>query len=170
MISKAPITAVVALLFAVPCTASEPVRLETLDGSSMLLRRDDSEPALVAHFWATWCPECVEELPYLAEAAKTCAPSGIRVVTVNVGEDVETIREFLDIEKIDTVVLRDPHGRAWRELSGVGLPTNVTWTAQGRRLDVGPRDAGSWARALESLGCSLAASPATWKPTDESAQ
>jgi len=146
----------VAALVALPLpsvAAEEPVPLATLEGTPVALARREGEPALIVHFWATWCPSCVEELPFLAEAAKACAASGVRIVAVDVGERPDAIAAFLRTHGIEMPVLVDPHGRSWRRLSGIGLPTNVTWSADGRSTEVGPRDRAAWARALESLGC-----------------
>ena len=42
----------------------------------------------------------------------------------------------------------------WRDLSGVGLPVNLIWTPEERRIDAGPRPPARWKETLVSLGCS----------------
>ena len=41
--------------------------------------------------------------------------------------------------------------------AAAGLPANLTWTQDGVRAEVGPRDAAAWSRALAALGCEDAA-------------
>ena len=48
------------------------ISLRTLDGDEAVIERGPAGPDWVLHFWATWCPECVEELPELALAARGC--------------------------------------------------------------------------------------------------
>ncbi|MBW2446762.1 MAG: TlpA family protein disulfide reductase [Deltaproteobacteria bacterium] len=127
--------------------------MERLDGEPVALERGESERALLVHFWATWCPQCIEELPVLAEAAHRCTGQGVRIVTVNVGEKRERIESFLAQAGLALPVLRDPRGTSWRRLGAAGLPTNLTWTLNARRVEVGPRNPSTWNETLRSLGC-----------------
>jgi thiol-disulfide isomerase/thioredoxin len=134
-------------------SAEGPLALEDELGAPVQLALAPGERALVAHFWATWCPECVEELPALARLASGCAADGVRIVAVNVGEDAEAIEAFRSEHGVAWPVLRDPKGRAFRSSGARGLPANLVWTARARRVEVGPRDAAAWERALADLGC-----------------
>jgi thiol-disulfide isomerase/thioredoxin len=134
------------------CAADSPLVLASMAGDSVTLALEDDELALVVHFWATWCPSCMEELGVLERAVSTCE-GAVRVVSVNVGEDVETIAAYQRELGFRLPVLRDPRGAVWRDLSGAGLPINLTWTRQQRQVDVGPRSAAGWAETLHSLGC-----------------
>lgn len=129
-----------------------PLELVGEDGSPVQLSLEPGEAAVVAHFWATWCKSCTDELPALAEAAAACKGAPVRVVTVNVGEDPETIARYKSEHAFALPVLRDPKGRVWREF-GRGLPVNVFWTPSGRRTDFGPRDEATWRSELAALGC-----------------
>ncbi|MBW2396630.1 MAG: TlpA family protein disulfide reductase [Deltaproteobacteria bacterium] len=145
--------AVSILTFLSGSAAADPLQVETLDGEPVLLQRREQDRVMIVHFWATWCPECLEELPELVKGVSRCAGLGVRLLVVDVGEDRETIVTFLRENGLELDVLRDPRGRVWRELSGFGLPMNVIWTAEGRRVEVGPRDASTWQRELETAGC-----------------
>ncbi len=142
-----------ALLILAAEAAAQPLQLESLDGEPVTLGLREAEKALVVHFWATWCPECVEELPVLAAALHRCAAGPVRIVTVNVGESRDAIVRYLERQGLQLPVLRDPRGRVWRSLGGLGLPTNLAWTPAERRIDVGPRDAPAWDEAFTGLGC-----------------
>jgi len=139
-----------------------PLDLVGEDGSPLQLSLEPGESAVVAHFWATWCKSCTDELPALAEAAAACDGAPVRVVTVNVGEDLETVAQYKSEHEFGLPVLRDPKGRVWRKFAR-GLPVNVFWTADGRRADFGPRDGATWRRELAALGCA-APSPAPASP------
>jgi len=113
--------------------------------------------ALVVHFWATWCPSCVDEVPGLARAAEGCAGT-VDVALVDVGEDWDDVRRFAAAHAIAAPIWRDPKGRAWRaSAGGWGLPANLLWTGDGRRSEVGPKSAAQWRDTLARLGCAQTA-------------
>jgi len=122
------------------------------DGAPLELSLEAGDSAVIAHFWATWCKSCTEELPALAKAAAACADDGVRVVTVNVGEDLDTIASYRAEHAFGLPILRDPKGKVWRSFAR-GLPVNVFLTAAGQRTDFGPRTEAAWRRELASLGC-----------------
>jgi thiol-disulfide isomerase/thioredoxin len=136
-------------------SAGAPPSALDASGAAVALAPAAGERAVLAHFWATWCPECVDELPLLARLAPRCASSGVRILAVNVGESAERVEGYLREHGLALRVLRDPNGDAWRRLSGRGLPANAVWKpgAAAPTVDVGPRDAAAWQQALRRLGC-----------------
>lgn len=64
------------------------------DGTEISLSDLRGKPVLL-HFWATWCPPCVRELPHIANIAADRSDD-ITVLAVSVGEDKETVREYID--------------------------------------------------------------------------
>jgi thiol-disulfide isomerase/thioredoxin len=149
-----------ALLAAAPLLLAaedeRPLLLETLEGERVQLAPAPGGEALLVHFWATWCPECGGELPLLERAAKSCAGAPLRLVMVNVADSPEEIARFRERHGLAMPVLRDPDGSVWRRFAR-GLPANLTWTREGRRAELGSRDAAAWERALADLGCGAAA-------------
>jgi thiol-disulfide isomerase/thioredoxin len=110
----------------------------------------------VVHFWASWCPECKEELPRLERSIADCSnDKGVRIVAVNVGESADDARRFLERHGSSLPLLRDPEGRVWRRLAR-GLPANLIWTPEGRRTEVGPKSPTAWHDLLRRLGCETA--------------
>lgn len=101
----------------------DPVRFSDLAGR-----------AVVLNFWATWCPPCRREMPLLDAFQNDYADRGIRVVGVDVGEDPELVRRFVESIGITYSIWVDMpsasmgfdrsqsiHGR----FGGVGLPTTI---------------------------------------------
>jgi len=133
-----------------------PIALRTLAGEEVRITHGAGEPDVVIHFWASWCPECADELPSLAGAARACDPARVRVLAVNVGEAPALVTEFLAEHPFSLPVLLDPGGRVWRQAGFWGLPANLTWTAQGVTRSVGPTRAEGWRERLAALGCTAA--------------
>lgn len=115
------------------------------------------EGLLVVHFWATWCPECVRELPALEATGERCAPR-VRIAFVNVAESLAAAAEFRASRGLRAPLLRDPDGALWRRFAR-GLPANVIWTREGRRVVTGPYATPEWAALLASHGCPRDGSP-----------
>ncbi len=65
---------------------------------------------VMVHFWATWCPPCVEELPKLARLAEALKGTDFVLLAVSVNEDgAPAVQEFLDQRGLTLpVVLLDP--------------------------------------------------------------
>ena len=89
----------------------KPLSLVGVDGS----RFDASmqkDKIVVLDFWASWCGPCRVSLPIVAQVCKEYADKGIVFRAVNLKEDAETIRAFLQEEPIDAPVVMDTDGAA----------------------------------------------------------
>lgn len=42
-------------------------------------------------FWATWCPSCMQEVPFLKGVHKTYGPKGLRMVALSVDQQPELV-------------------------------------------------------------------------------
>ena len=80
--------------------------LSTLDGEEVTLS-DLKGQTVVLDFWATWCPPCVESLPHLGKLYRESDQDELAVFAVNVSEDSQTIKAFLETNDIDVPVLLD---------------------------------------------------------------
>ena len=108
--------------------------LTTLAGQTTNLRALAAGKAMVVNLWATWCPPCRLELPYLA-AAQLQEPE-VRFVFVDQGEDAATIQRYLSAVhlQLDNVML-DMGGKLSQEIGAPGLPITLFYDAGGRMVD-----------------------------------
>ena len=74
-------------------TAAPDIELERADGSRLSVHDLDSRVRLV-HFWATWCPPCVEELPGLLATSRKLSDRGLTLVAISMDDDWTKIRAF----------------------------------------------------------------------------
>ncbi len=90
--------------------------------------------AVVLNFWATWCPPCRREMPLLDAFQKEYSARGLTVVGVDVGEDMELVRRFIESIDVEYPIWVDPPGAPpgfdrsqsiHRRFGGVGLPTTI---------------------------------------------
>jgi thiol-disulfide isomerase/thioredoxin len=131
-----------------------PLEVQDAGGARIELALAPGSAALIVHFWASWCPECAEELPLLERVAERCAEQ-VRVAAVNVGESQEDAEAFRARHALRLPLLRDPDGRLFRRFAR-GLPANLIWTREGRRVVTGPSGRAEWEAQLASLGCTTA--------------
>ena len=64
---------------------------------------------MLLNFWATWCPPCRFEMPFIQEIFedKGWSGKGLKILAVDVGEDLSTVKEFLDDKGFSFPVLLD---------------------------------------------------------------
>ena len=105
------------------------VVVERPDGSRLKLSARSDRYQLV-HFWATWCPPCVKEIPALSRLAMH-APSRLDVWAVSADRQWEDLREFFKGD-IPGHVVRDPIGDAARAYSVRQLPDSYLVDPAGR--------------------------------------
>ncbi|HIW36762.1 MAG TPA: TlpA family protein disulfide reductase [Candidatus Treponema faecavium] len=67
--------------------------VKTVDGGSVTLSELRGKPVML-HFWATWCPPCVEELPHIADVALNRSDE-ITVLAVSAGENRKMVSDYL---------------------------------------------------------------------------
>lgn len=128
----------------------------TLAGDSLALSDLRGSPALV-NLWATWCPPCREEMPYLQSLHDRLSPEGLRTVAISVDDPSarRQVGSFIDEVGVDFDILLDPRGRSMDLFQVFGLPATFLVDADGviRLFRIGPVVPADTAfvRALEAL-------------------
>lgn len=105
-------------------------RLEDLDGEEVHLHALRGQPVYL-NFWATWCPPCRWEMPFILSLQED--NPDVSVLAINVNEPVSKAREFL--EKEDLRDLRTPmdlEGDVYELFQGGGgMPVNLFLDSEG---------------------------------------
>ncbi|HEY6011064.1 MAG TPA: TlpA disulfide reductase family protein [Nitrospirota bacterium] len=117
-------------------------RLTASDGRQVSLSELRGRMVMV-HFWATWCPPCVEELPTLDKLNSALAGTDFVLLAVNVDEGgVESVAHFLQSNRVSLPVLFDPGGRVAAQYGTFKLPETYIIDREGvvRYKVIGPRD------------------------------
>jgi cytochrome c biogenesis protein CcmG, thiol:disulfide interchange protein DsbE len=104
--------------------------LAGLDGREHALS-DYQGQGVILNFWATWCGPCREEMPALQQIADEYADKGLVVLLVNVGEDENSVWNFLSQLQITAPVLLDPDGAVSRQYRVRAMPTTFFIAADG---------------------------------------
>jgi cytochrome c biogenesis protein CcmG/thiol:disulfide interchange protein DsbE len=94
-----------------------------LVGDTVSLQAYRGEGVLL-NLWATWCPPCRAEMPYLQELADEYGPRGLRVVGLSVDDRGarDQVLAFLEESGVRYDVLLDPAMTSMDQLGVLGLP------------------------------------------------
>jgi thiol-disulfide isomerase/thioredoxin len=108
--------------------------LTTLAGRATDLRTLAAGKPTVVNLWATWCPPCRLELPFLAAAQRQ--ESGINFIFVDQGEDTVTVERYLIAAHLDLAnVMLDTGNKIGREIGSEGLPITLFYDSGGQMVD-----------------------------------
>jgi thiol-disulfide isomerase/thioredoxin len=90
---------------------------------------------LIVHFWATWCPPCVEEIPALSRFwEKYGKRDDLALYSVSVDKDWKTIDNFTAKNPNEVPVYRDPDGRTAARFGTTQYPETYIANKAGRVL------------------------------------
>jgi thiol-disulfide isomerase/thioredoxin len=95
------------------------------DGEAIDLSAHLGKDVIMLDFWATWCGPCIAAMPDLEKVGKKFADQGLAFYSVNVAEDVGTVKEFLRSNKLDLHVAMDPQGKISGAYLVQGIPQTV---------------------------------------------
>ncbi|MEO6435311.1 MAG: TlpA disulfide reductase family protein, partial [Tepidisphaeraceae bacterium] len=111
-------------------------------------------------FWATWCPPCRKSLPHLQAIHddKDLAAKGLKVYAVNLKEEKDKAKGYVDQNKLTFAVPLDKTGDVAKEYKVGGIPTTVVIGRDGKiaKVFVGFGD-GSEVKLREAITKALAA-------------
>lgn len=91
------------------------------------------------HFWATWCAECIPELPQVDLAQGEYESKGLRVLSISLDGDSEDARAkvqkfFAEHHIKNLAPVFDSNMKAFSALSGRGLPTTIFVDTKGKEI------------------------------------
>ncbi len=93
------------------------------DGSTFTLS-DHEGSVILLNFWATWCGPCVGEMPAFPRLVEKYGDD-LTLIAVNLGEDEETVKGFLEDRGYDFPVALDPEEAVGALYPTDGIPYTV---------------------------------------------
>jgi thiol-disulfide isomerase/thioredoxin len=97
-------------------------QLQSLDGQSVSLSGLQGKPVLL-NFWATRCPPCVSEMPYLQEIYNEWSETELILLAINIGESSAKVKEFMQGHSLSLPVLLDTNQDIAQEYNIRYIPT-----------------------------------------------
>ena len=97
-------------------------RLSALDGKAVSLSSHRGKVVMV-HFWATWCPPCVEELPTLERLYRAYYGKDLEILAVSVDEGgAGAVGQFMQRNRFALPVLLNPDQSVARQYGTFKFP------------------------------------------------
>lgn len=106
------------------------IQLTDIAGSTVSLA-DYKGDVILLNTWATWCPPCRREMPDLETFFRTHAEEGFVLLGVNVGEEMETVVQFVDTFHLSFPIWLDPEESTLRSLNTFSLPYSIVIDREG---------------------------------------
>lgn len=97
-------------------------KLQNPNGQTVSLSDFQGKPILL-NFWATRCPPCREEMPYIQEIYEEWSGKGLEVLAINIGESPSTVEEFIKSHNLSLPVLLDAKQAVAIKYNITGIPT-----------------------------------------------
>ena len=97
--------------------------LTTLDGSQLRLSELAGRPIFL-NFWASWCGPCRQEMPEILAESQRRSGSDLMIIGVNVQENANLARGFVEEFGIDFPTVLDMRGQVAIAYRATGLPTS----------------------------------------------
>jgi thiol-disulfide isomerase/thioredoxin len=104
------------------------IALSDLNGQQVSLKQFEGKTVFV-NFWATWCPDCLREMPSIAGARKQLDSSKVVFVLVS-DEPIEKIQRYVDTKGIDVMYWKST--KPFGELGIHAIPTSYLLNPHGR--------------------------------------
>lgn len=99
--------------------------LQDIDGQLHRLS-DYRGKVIVLNFWASWCPECVEEMPSLNTLYEKYKGNDLVVLGISADRALESVKRLLSKTQVKYPLMLDTTGGAlFRRYTIIGLPSTV---------------------------------------------
>jgi len=80
----------------------------------------------IIDFFASWCPSCEKEMPYISKVNETINKDDIEIIGIGVDEDIKKgeafVKKLTDANKLSFKVIYDPKNELIKEFNPVGMP------------------------------------------------
>jgi thiol-disulfide isomerase/thioredoxin len=75
------------------------------------------------NFWATWCPPCRAEMPYLQQIHNEWTDRGLVLLAIDLGESSATVKSYLQSNNLSLPVLLDTRQEVGQKYNIRNIPT-----------------------------------------------
>mgnify|MGYP006289978933 CR=1 FL=1 len=100
------------------------ITLKNLEGNTKNLS-DYKGKVIFINFWASWCGPCKQEMPDFQKAYENIDNSSFEIFAVNAGEDVSTVKDFVDNYDYGFPIYLDTNSKYSKMYNIRAIPTTL---------------------------------------------
>ena len=78
---------------------------------------------MIINFWASWCPPCREEMPFIQQVHEKWSARGLVILAINIEESATVVKEFMADYKLTFPALLDIKGEVAAKYKVRNIPT-----------------------------------------------
>ena len=92
-------------------------------------------------FWASWCGPCATSFPFMNNLSRDLKAQGLEVIGVNLDENLEESKQFLEQQLADFIIASDPDQHCAKQFGLKAMPTSYLIDRKGmvRHVHIGFR-------------------------------
>jgi thiol-disulfide isomerase/thioredoxin len=128
--------------------------LRTLDGGSVSIDAPRGR-VVVVNFWASWCPPCRKELPFLDQMHRELGGRGVDVLAISIDRETAKARRFVDQNALSLPIYHDPPTGLAAQIHLPQLPATYVIDPAGKTvflsLGTGPGELNTLRACVERL-------------------
>lgn len=98
-------------------------QLTHLDGKSAENWEALKGEVIYVDFWASWCPPCVKSFPFMRQLMRDFEDKGLKVIAINLDENVEDAKGFLAKHPANFPVLLDASKQCAQDFGVIAMPS-----------------------------------------------
>ena len=106
-------------------------KLSNLEGQTVSLSSFLGNPVFI-NFWTTTCGPCVEEMPYLQQIQNDWASKGLIILSIDLGEDTDRVKNFIRSHNYTFPVLLDSQYEVAGKYNVRYTPTSIFIDTEGK--------------------------------------
>ncbi|MSP11366.1 MAG: redoxin domain-containing protein [Chloroflexi bacterium] len=109
--------------------------LTTPSGGKVSLKDYAGKPIML-NFWATWCPPCQAEMPFIQFAAQQFQDTGLSIIGIDLQEDPVLVSQYISRLNLTFPSLIDITGQVSNAYQVRALPTSIFINKDGVIVDI----------------------------------
>lgn len=75
-------------------------------------------------FWASWCGPCAKSFPFMNELHRKYNEKGLKIIGVNLDENADDAKAFLQKIPADFAIASDPNGQCAQKFDVKAMPSS----------------------------------------------